>query len=298
MENTHSLDGVPLLLGHCNSLGSRGQWGIVVGVLAKQAEELLGILGNELGQLRVARSELLQDRLQHLGLLLDNLAELLELWVVSQEVQVTESLPASCCGGHSGSRSRSRSSTTSSSNAGTTGTTSPLLCGQVEKVHTVITASGSWGGGRGSGRSSGRGRGRGWLGGWRGMVLLLQVFWDSLVTRQPYVSTTTCLHSFAHVQEVLDGTIWVVESGAHGSIDLGSLKTHRLHVRNSLGTLPAQSQGVGVVVVGFRAAGRRGGCGRCGGSRGRTRGGRGGRWCRRGGLSSWGGGCWYIGRRR
>lgn len=126
--DTYSLNGVPLLLGHGNSLSSWRQGGIVISVLAEQAEELLGVLSYQLGKLRVASAKLLQDRLEHLGLLLDNLAKLLELGVVSQEVQVAESLSAGSCGSDGGSSSRS------STGAGPTGTspastTSSLLCG-------------------------------------------------------------------------------------------------------------------------------------------------------------------------
>lgn len=229
--STHSLNGVPLLLGHGNSLSSRRQGGVVVSVLAEQAEELLGVLGNQLGQLWVASAELLQDRLQHLGLLLHNLAKLLELRVVSQEVQVAEPLPASSRSGDGGGGSRA-STGASTTGTGPAGTTSSLLCGQVEQVHTVITTS--------RGRGCGRRRGRSRLGGWCGLLLLLQVVWDSLQFRQPYVSIVL-LHGLAHVQEVLDRAVWVVESGAHGSIDLGPLEAHRLHVRDGLGTLTSQS---------------------------------------------------------
>lgn len=228
--NTHSLDGVPLLLSHGNSLSSWRQRRIVVSVLAQQAKELLGVLGYQLGELRVASAKLLQDRLQHLRLLLDNLAKLLELGVVSQEVQVAEPLPASSCGGDSGSGSRPSTGASPTGPSPTRATTS-LLCGQVEKVHTVITTSGGWG----CSRSGGRGR----LGGWCGLLLLLQIFWDSLGSRQLHVRITL-LHSSAHVQEVLDGTIWVIESGAHSSVDLGPLETHRLHVRDGLSTLATQ----------------------------------------------------------
>ncbi len=88
LPETHPLDSVPFFLGNRNSLRAGGERSIVVGVLAKEAEELFGVLGDQLGKLRVASAQLLQDRLEHLGLLLDNLAELLELGVVPQEVEV------------------------------------------------------------------------------------------------------------------------------------------------------------------------------------------------------------------
>lgn len=43
----------------------------------------MGIGGNQLGELRVACTELLENRLEHLRLLLDYLAELLKLSVVA-----------------------------------------------------------------------------------------------------------------------------------------------------------------------------------------------------------------------
>ena len=67
--------------------------------------------GDELSQLWVPGAELLEDGLQHLGLLLDNLAELLELSIVPEEVEVTQvttstALAPGCgcgCGGRGGS---------------------------------------------------------------------------------------------------------------------------------------------------------------------------------------------------
>jgi hypothetical protein len=105
MAWTYPLNGVPLLLSHGNGLSTRGQGGVIVSILAKQAEELLGVLGDQLGKLGVASTQLLQDGLQHLGLLLDNLTQLLELGVVSQEVQVAESLSTSSSGGDGGGSS-------------------------------------------------------------------------------------------------------------------------------------------------------------------------------------------------
>lgn len=127
--DTHSLNGVPLLLSHGNSLSSRRKGRIVVSVLAEQAEELLRVLGYQLGELGVACTKLLQDRLQHLRLLLDDLAKLLELGVVSQEVQVAESLPASSCGGDGGSSSRPGTGASSPTSTSPARTTSSLLCG-------------------------------------------------------------------------------------------------------------------------------------------------------------------------
>ena len=51
-------------------------------------EELIGVLSDNLGDLGVASRNLLQDGLQHVGLLLHKLTELLEVRVVAEEVQV------------------------------------------------------------------------------------------------------------------------------------------------------------------------------------------------------------------
>lgn len=47
------------------------------------------MLSNESSQLWISSTDLLQDRLEHLGILLNNLSELLELWVVSQEIEIS-----------------------------------------------------------------------------------------------------------------------------------------------------------------------------------------------------------------
>src|SRR3569833_1162964 len=133
---TYPLNGIALLLGHRASLGARGQRSVVIGVLAKEAEELLRVLGDQLRQLRVASTKLLQDRLQHLGLLLHTLAELLELGVMSQEVEVAQAGLAA--GGGSGNSSgRLRASAAASALA--------LLGSEIEQVHTLGLASGSFG---------------------------------------------------------------------------------------------------------------------------------------------------------
>lgn len=58
---------------------------------------------NQLGKLRVTGADLLKDRLQHLRLSLDNLAKLLELRVISEEIQVGNT----SCGTSSGSSASS-----------------------------------------------------------------------------------------------------------------------------------------------------------------------------------------------
>lgn len=73
-QPAQTLDGIALLLGDGNSVGSRRERGVFVAAgLAEQLQELVLVLRYQLGQLRVAGAELLQDRLQHLRLLLDYL---------------------------------------------------------------------------------------------------------------------------------------------------------------------------------------------------------------------------------
>lgn len=170
MGDSYPLDSIALLLGDRNSLGTRGQRNIVIGIFAKELEELIGIRGNELSQLRVAGTKLLEDGLEHLRLLLDNLAELLELGVMSQEVEVTQVTTLT-----GSSRSSSRGGGLVATASSPTRTAS--LSSEIEQVDvtTLITAM--------SGGLSGRG-----LSSRGSMVLLLlllllllpDVFGDSL----------------------------------------------------------------------------------------------------------------------
>lgn len=161
---TYPLNSIALLLGDRNGLGAWRQRDVVFGILAEQLEESVGVRGNKLGKLGVASAELLQDGLQHLGLLLYNLAELLKLRVGAQEIQVSEI----STGGSSGSISAAA--------AGSTSTTS--LSGEIEQVDasTLLVAAGlcrlrrssSWGS-RGGGS-----------GGLPSLLLLLDVVGDAL----------------------------------------------------------------------------------------------------------------------
>lgn len=105
--STYPLNSVALLLGDGNSLCTRRQGRVVVGILAQKLEELVGVRGNQLGQLRVAGTELLQDGLEHLRLLLHHLAQLLELGVVAEEVEVAQVAGTTAGSGGSGSGSSS-----------------------------------------------------------------------------------------------------------------------------------------------------------------------------------------------
>lgn len=151
-DRTYALDSIALLFGDGDSLGSRGQGRIVIAVLAKQTQELLRVLCDEVGELRIAGAKLLENGLQHLRLLLDDLTELLKLGVVAQKVEVAEALALL---GSSDGRSRSRSggssrSATRSGSCSARATTS-LLRGKIEQVDIAIVVDA-----RGRGRSRGR----------------------------------------------------------------------------------------------------------------------------------------------
>ena len=75
---TYPLDSLPLLLSNTDLLGAGRQRNILIGVLGQQLHELLWVLGNHLGELRVASSNLLENGLEHLRLLLNDLAQLLD----------------------------------------------------------------------------------------------------------------------------------------------------------------------------------------------------------------------------
>lgn len=145
---TQALDSLTLLFCNGNGLCARGQRRIVVSVLGKQLQELLRVGCYHLGQLGVTLTNLLQDRLEHLGLLLYDLSQLLELWVVAQEVKAV-GVERTC----TSTGSASRACTTSTS------TTLPSLRGGLEQIYrlvssgsggccTCVTASSGWWRGR------------------------------------------------------------------------------------------------------------------------------------------------------
>lgn len=79
-----TFNGIALLLRDRDLVDSGRQWGIFISSrLAEKAEELLRVLCDELSELRVTGTELLKNWLEHLGLLLDYLTELLELGIVT-----------------------------------------------------------------------------------------------------------------------------------------------------------------------------------------------------------------------
>lgn len=86
--SAHALDSSPLILRNADLLRSRRQWCIPLRILRQQLKKLIRILPYQRRKLRIAGANLLQDRLQHLRLRLHNLAQLLELRVVAQEIEI------------------------------------------------------------------------------------------------------------------------------------------------------------------------------------------------------------------
>lgn len=136
---TYALNGVTLLRCDGNGLCAGGQVGLVIfiKVLTQQLQELLRVLSDDLGNLGVASRNLLQNGLEHVGLLLNELAKLLEVRVAAEEVQAGKGIATSSGG-----------STASTSTAGTTTITGLGSC--LEQVHRLLTtrATGSGRNGR------------------------------------------------------------------------------------------------------------------------------------------------------
>ena len=97
------------------------------------------MLTNQSSQLWVTSSNLLQDGLEHLRILLDDLSQLLELRVISEEIEVAKSCAGgtACTCASSGSSKQVSSSTCSSTTTGTTSLSS--LGGLLEEVDGLIT---------------------------------------------------------------------------------------------------------------------------------------------------------------
>lgn len=256
---SETLNSIALLLCNGNTDGT------TLATLAEEVKELIGVLCDHLGELRVTSSELLQDRLQHLGLFLYELTHLLELGVVTEEIEVAET-----------------SSLSTSSLSTTTGTTSTSavadLGSKIEKVDLVVivTAGSSGGSGLGGGGSSSGSTSRSGRRLTRGS-LLLEVGRNTLQLCQ-YTGYTKGSWRLCETysQEVLNGALGVIVSRTHSSIDLGALETHSLHVGDGLGALLAHRKSVSIASTGS------------GGSL-RSRSGSSGRWRRGGGSSSTGG---------
>jgi hypothetical protein len=94
------------------------------------------MLSDQLCQLWVTSADLLEDRLEHLGLLLHDLAELLELGVVAEEVEVAQSTTGCCCCGSCSSCSEEISC--SSTSGCTASSSTGCGCG-LEKIDGFFT---------------------------------------------------------------------------------------------------------------------------------------------------------------
>lgn len=133
-------------------------------LFTQELEKLLLVLTDELCNLGVPSGDLLKDGFQHLWLLLDQLAELLKVRIIPQEVEVGQSFP-------------------SSDSTGTSSTTSTLssagLGSGFKQIHWLITA------GRRGSTLSGRGGRAGSRGGCSSLLLLLllDVVGDSLYSK-------------------------------------------------------------------------------------------------------------------
>lgn len=97
----YPFDSFPFLLRDADSLGARRHRRVLVTSLAEELKKLVGVLTDQFGELRVAGPDLLQDGFEHLRRVGHHLAQLLELRVVAEEVEVPESagwgFSACCC---------------------------------------------------------------------------------------------------------------------------------------------------------------------------------------------------------
>jgi hypothetical protein len=139
---TYPLDGSAFFLCDADGLSSWWEWGIIVTVFAQQLQELVRMLSDQLRQLWVTSAHLLEDRFEHLGLLLHDLAKLLELGVVAEEVEVTQSTTGCSCGYCS---SCSKDISCSSTSGCTASSSTSCGCGleQIDGLFTTLTTFGS-----------------------------------------------------------------------------------------------------------------------------------------------------------
>lgn len=164
--------------------------------------------------------------------MLDELAELLEIGAVAEEVQVGRCAGETRCG----SRSSSCTCTCASGcPASTTGLGRRFE--QVDRLIRVGCSSSDAGGGRGTcGLSAGAGwlpfgsSASGWICAGQGGLSLLG------------------LHALGNtVQEIVDGSVWVEVGSAHGSIYLGSCEAHCFHLRDDYVALLADEKSRGII---------------------------------------------------
>lgn len=141
-RKAYSLYRLTLLFVDKHLLGSRWCRCIIVSFLAQQLQELLRMLLDQLGQLRVSGAHLLKDGLQHLRLGLDDLAKLLELRVISKEVEICgASSSSSSCSSITPKATRTWSGSTSTSTSPCTSGSRPSATGLgrcLEKIYWLV----------------------------------------------------------------------------------------------------------------------------------------------------------------
>ena len=164
--DAHSLNRLSLFLRDADGVGSGRDRRVVVNVLTEQLQELIRVLADQLSQLGVARANLLQDRLEHVRLLLHHLTKLLEVLILTQEVEVaqatggtsrthtssTESGGGGSCGSSAGTSTYTRRRSGGHAACPRPAPTSSGLCGGFEEVDGLILCGvgrPSWGGGGG-----------------------------------------------------------------------------------------------------------------------------------------------------
>lgn len=143
-KNTYPVDSFPFFFGDKYLLSSRRSRCIIIGLFAQKLQELFRVFLNQLGKLRVTGADLLKDRLQHLGLSLDDLAKLLELRVISKKIQVGNTSRSASSGpsassetGEACSSATSTSATTCTASSSTSAAGLGLGC--LEEIYRLVT---------------------------------------------------------------------------------------------------------------------------------------------------------------
>lgn len=148
-ESTHSLNSITLLLRNTDAGSSWWKRRIIVtGVLAQQLQELFWVGADDGSQLWITSGNLLENRLKHCWLLLNHLAKLLELGVISEKVKISKTTCSTSGDISTEQTSRSSSTCTSTSSTTTAGSTSCSSCGLEEITRSWVIASSSGGAGR------------------------------------------------------------------------------------------------------------------------------------------------------
>lgn len=152
LESAYPINRVPFLLCDKHLLSSRRSRCITFGFLAQQLQELIRMILDHLSKLRVPGANLLEDRLQHLRLSLDDLAELLELRIIAKKVEIagasrscgSPSRTTKTCKACSGGTRFSATPSTTTSGSSTAGL-GPLSCfEQIDWLISRVAARVCW----------------------------------------------------------------------------------------------------------------------------------------------------------